>query len=906
MWLIIENENGFIDTATFTLQVLEPRQRAPQGPDSYGYICFDDTDTDWDMAPEYSWVEIDPRANDAEYEGERIAFRGQSPQDIGEALGVRLPFETQFYGSVYNRITVATNGFISFGNQDTVTNFQNWPMDRAIGGGVGMLAPLWDQLKLDQNGQVYYFFDEEDSRFIVEWSRLRHFSGGNVDLTFQVILFDRDVWITETGDQNIIFQYKSVSDVQGNGGWGTDVPYASVGISGPYGDGINYSFNNIRPVTSAPLENRRALLFSTSPKFKAGDLFGRVTDAATGAPIEQAIVFTEHGFMAYSDANGDWLINDALATVPFTIYCHKQAYNDSVYFDLVVEEDGSLEINFDLLHPEFTISHEQLGANLEEGQSIELGFSLVNTGNGPLDWTAEKRLLGDANAAPWELRRRYPVGQIAQDDRLEGVLFAEDKFFISGSNGNDSNLIYTISRDGELLDTFQQIGSSRYGYKDLDWDGDYIWAAGEDSIYCLTTEGEVVTNWVDPLNPSMYVACNSDDNTLYFSGTTTNIARTDRDGNRLDGILNRRGLRIYGLAYWPEDPDGYKLYVLNRPAGEASRVTKMNTETGDTISVYEIAQDTSSTGQISAWITNEFDVYSWVFMSIQNIASGGGGDQLEIHQLDARKDWMDLSNWEGRLETGDYQDFTLTLNSTGLPDTLFQGEILFRHNADDGEMRLAIELDIRPQPPEPFPLMNPEDGDTLTAFPLHGDTLRLPSVTFSWMPARDPNDLDVIEYLFTIGVGDNRVDIPAADTTVTLSPDTLGLPIWFDRELVWSVAAISGEDRVSCIRPFRIVILANDIDRKSMEIPVEFGLGPVYPNPFNSRTTIRFGLDKAAPAKLQMFDLNGKVVVDLFSGQAAAGYHRIAYDGFALPSGIYWLRLESLGRTRTQKIALIR
>ena len=913
MLLIIETEDGFIDTATFVLQVLQPRANAPQGPDAYGYICFDDTDGAWDIAPEYEWVEIDPRAQDAEFDGTRINFRGQSNQDIGEALGVNLPFETQYYGNIYHRISVATNGFISFGNQDTITNFQNWPMDRAIGGGVGMLAPLWDQLQLGQNGQVYTYYDDEDSRFIIEWSRLRHKNGGNVDLTFQVILYDHEVWITETGDQSILFQYRSVGDVVGNQGWANEVPYASVGISSPHGDtGINYLFNNVRPVTSAPIANNRALLFSTSPKFKAGTLYGMVLDEATGSGIEGAVVFTEHGFIATTDAEGYWRIGEALATIPFTIYCTKQGYNDSVYYDLEVAEDDSLEIIFGLLHPEFTISHDMLGTFLDVNQSWDLGFTVTNTGNGPMDWTAEKRLLGDANAEPWQWRRSYNVSNLTEDLRIEGAIFAEDRFFISGANeaaNIEDNMIYTLNREGEVLDSFLQVGSSRYGYKDMDWDGEYIWAVGEDSMFALTTIGEVATAWPIPIdNPTPYLAFNSEEGVLYTCGTTSDIYRFDREGNRLDGNLDNLGLKTYGLTYWPEDPDGHKLYIVNKPLNQENRtfITKMNLETNDTMAVFELAQSESSTGQISAWVTNEFDVYSWVFISIQNISANGGGDLLQIHQLDARKDWMDLSDWEGRLETGETEEFILSLNSIGLPDTLFEGEILFRHNADDGEMRLGIELQVGGQPIAPFGLVSPEDNDTLTAFPLHGDTLRLPSITFSWNPSSDPNPLKVISYEFILAVGETKYRHNLADTSITLSPDTLGLPIWFDQPLRWYVTASSDGEELLCITPFSLNILPDDVNRDPFEIPIEFGLGPVYPNPFNSRTTIRFGIDKAAPATLKMYDISGRVVTELFNGQANVGFHKVAYDGVNLPSGVYWLRLESQGRTRIEKIALIR
>src|SRR3990172_4625394 len=135
----------------------------------------------------------------------------------------------------------------------------------------------------------------------------------------------------------------------------------------------------------------------------------------------------------------------------------------------------------------------------------------------------------------------------------------------------------------------------------MDWDGENIWAAGDINIYCLSTNGRVVSSFDDPLNPSMYVAYDSDEDILYLAGTTTHIFRCDREGNLLEGYVDPPAsrLRKYGLAYWPEDPDGYKLYIMQRPSGNQSFVTKMNIETGDTVTVFHIPQDSSSTGQLS-------------------------------------------------------------------------------------------------------------------------------------------------------------------------------------------------------------------------------------------------------------------------------------------------------------------
>ncbi len=920
LYMVFATESGFVDTSFFELQIMHPRTRAPIGPDKYGYICFDNTDTLWDNAPVYDWEEINPNDQQCEFEGSALNFRGQSERDLGEAIVVPLGFTTQFYGREFDTITVASNGFITMGNHPRMTNHHNYPLDSGIGG-VGMIAPFWDDLRFNQNSRILIYRDREDSRTIVEWHRLRP-ATGDADLTFQAILYDKDVWITQSGDPNILIQYKAVRDSienirNGDAAETTNNPYASAGICSPTGEtGINYMSFNRYAVGAAPLEPNRALLFSTSVKFRAGILYGRVTDAATGEGIPGATVYTKHGFVATTEDDGYWRIAEALADILFDITAHKQGYNDSTFLadvdSLIIPEGDSLEINFDLLHPEFSPSTYDLSARLDPNRSIDIGFSLFNSGNGPMDWTADKRLLGDANAEPWQLRRAYNVSDTVEDLRIEGVLFAQEMFFLSGANeaaNVDDNLIYKLDRDGALIDTFLQTGSSRYGYKDMDWDGEYIWAVGQDSVYALTTWGEVAIRWALPMqNPAPYIAYNSDDGILYISGTTSNIFRFDRDGNRLEGDLDNLELKTYGLSYWPEDPDGHNLYILNKPSNIENRtvVTKMDVNTGDTLSAFEIPQQEGSTGQIGGWITNEFDVYSWVFMSLQNVSANGGGDKLQIHQLDARKDWMNLDVWGGRLETGETQELVLTLNSAALPDTLFQGEIFFVHNADSGVAHIAISLDvIGPERPSNFDLLTPVDGDTLRALPSRADSLRLAELRFSWMPSFDANFDDNVTYIHCLQTGDQKVSFAVADTANTLSLDTLDLPLWFDTPLIWWVQAVSGQDTVESNARFTLQIVPNSLDPVEV-IPVEFGLQSAFPNPFNGRTAIRFGADLRQQTTLIAYDLAGREAARLFDAVPEVGYHTVAWNADRLPTGIYVLQLKSAGRTRVAKLALIK
>ncbi|MFH0765072.1 MAG: carboxypeptidase regulatory-like domain-containing protein, partial [Calditrichota bacterium] len=697
MMMVIETETGFIDTAYFELQVGAPRQNAPQGPDNYGYICFDDTDSDWDMAPDYNWLEINPRDQAADYEGTSCNFRGQSDQNVGESVVVRLPFETQFYGRVYDRITICTNGYIAVGDQARITNFQNWPMEYGIGAGMGMIAPFWDRLAFGQNvnSQVYYYYDEDEARFIVEWYHMRHAPGtGNQDLNFQVIIYDRDIWITETGDQNILFQYKSIANAPGQIDGGVEReknnPYATVGISSPDGTtGLTYTWLNEYPVTSATLAARRAILYATSPRFRSGTLLGRVVDAETNQPIAGAIIYTEHGFTAVSDADGNWRINDALAEIPFDLTAMAQGYNDSTLTDLIVAEDDELEINFALLHPEFIPSVDALGAELEVDESTDLRFNLNNEGNGPLTWRAERQLRGDVNAQPWELRRSYAISQLTGDARLQGVVFANDNYYIAGSHNQDPQ-IYVLSRDGEVIDQFDQEGvTSQYGFGDLTWDGQWIWGSGERDIFGINLEGELERSFSGPANPNSNLTWDPDHEWLWACGTVTDPTALTRDG-QVVRVLSRKGLRIYGLAYWPDDPDGYNLYIYHCPSGNVQWVHKMNIANGDTLLVRSPQQGDAGRAQ-GCHISNMVDYYSWVFISIANDAAN---DHLNIWQLDARRDWFRLAPVSGTLQAGQTQAFTLTLDATGLPTLPFVGDIHFFHNADDGITLIPVQLDV--------------------------------------------------------------------------------------------------------------------------------------------------------------------------------------------------------------------
>jgi hypothetical protein len=89
-----------------------------------------------------------------------------------------------------------------------------------------------------------------------------------------------------------------------------------------------------------------------------------------------------------------------------------------------------------------------------------------------------------------------------------------------------------------------------------------------------------------------------------------------------------------------------------------------------------------------------------------------------------------------------------------------------------------------------------------------------------------------------------------------------------------------------------------------------FALAQNYPNPVRGATTIVFVVPDG-PAALTVYDMRGAVVRRLWEGRAAAGGHRVEWDGkgddgAALPPGVYLYKLEAGGRTAVKRMILIR
>ncbi len=88
--------------------------------------------------------------------------------------------------------------------------------------------------------------------------------------------------------------------------------------------------------------------------------------------------------------------------------------------------------------------------------------------------------------------------------------------------------------------------------------------------------------------------------------------------------------------------------------------------------------------------------------------------------------------------------------------------------------------------------------------------------------------------------------------------------------------------------------------------PFRFQLQQNYPNPFNPETIISFTLQNAQPVKLEVYDIQGRVVQTLVEGTVSAGEHRVSFNASNLSSGTYLYRLYAGKEIQTKSMTLIK
>ena len=420
MVIHLEFSGGARDTTYFAMTVGTADTDDPTGPDAYGYYAFDNTDFNYVHAPTYAWVEIDPNHGGP---GTTVGLSDYGlAQDDSDV--VTLPFPFIFYGQAFTRATICSNGWVAMGST-YLTNWRNWYIP-AAGAPDFLIAPMWDDLYQTGDDQVYHWFDADNHRYIVQWSRMRTIISDHEE-NFQVIFHDPAHYPTETGDGEIIFQYETFSNT------GSSEHYCTVGIeNGDQTIGVLITYFNQYNAGSPPIESGRAIKFATYTDVPTGILIGTVTNETNGGtPLQNATVeLLESGRLLLSGPDG--VYGGGVQTGVYTAVVSHPSFAPDTAFNVAVIEGETTTQDFalvDILPPEFSETTQLMIT------TDDIGPYVVETTVTEYSDFADLSLVYNVNGAGWTplpmTRARDEVYGAGIPGQAHGSLV---KYFISGED----------------------------------------------------------------------------------------------------------------------------------------------------------------------------------------------------------------------------------------------------------------------------------------------------------------------------------------------------------------------------------------------------------------------------------------------------------------------------------------
>jgi hypothetical protein len=121
-----------------------------------------------------------------------------------------------------------------------------------------------------------------------------------------------------------------------------------------------------------------------------------------------------------------------------------------------------------------------------------------------------------------------------------------------------------------------------------------------------------------------------------------------------------------------------------------------------------------------------------------------------------------------------------------------------------------------------------------------------------------------------------------------------------------NVVDISPPSTISSSGNYTLECLLVGTGNQYNELPSSFELSQNYPNPFNPSTIISYSLPVNSDVTLKVFDILGKEVAVLFSGNQNAGKYNVEWNAERLASGIYFYELRAVDYIMVKRMLLVK
>lgn len=469
----------------------------------------------------------------------------------------------------------------------------------------------------------------------------------------------------------------------------------------------------------------------------------------------------------------------------------------------------------------------------------------------------------------WDLLFNSEAGITCNDNQLLGVAFAGQHFYISGgNNGLDPNKVYLLNPDGSYYAEFDQWGPPGWGWRELTYDGVYLYACQDNMIYAMDLDGNPVPsmNIMLPFSPASALAYDPVLNHFWVVAGIM-LYEITRTGTVLWFSPFSGGAPV-GLAWDDAAPDGPWLWMFFQGGSPPTIIQQFD--------------------PIIHLLTG-FSYQLPLLPGSTNQAAGG---------LFFAADWHPAYWVLGGLTQGTPEDqiFCLEMYSDPIP-----------------QYDVIIELDYVSGSPVPA-------GGGAIIYDVYIENLDwFPADFCAWINLEYGTQWLTITQRYFEHFGAGCI-IDRDSLILTVQPHwpagdyvVMGCVSSYPYALPWSSSSFTftkagAADNRAGFGDLLIDGESGDPLKLDLEsaIPTGIFLLDNYPNPFNPTTTICFTLDQSNWIELTVFDVAGREVANLVKGFYQAGHYEVVFNASGLPSGVYIGRLTAAGITTFKKMIMMK
>lgn len=272
------------------------------------------------------------------------------------------------------------------------------------------------------------------------------------------------------------------------------------------------------------------------------------------------------------------------------------------------------------------------------------------------------------------------------DRILQGVEYAQRHFWVTGSDPDDNfnQKLYKFSRDEQNLVEYWEIDPGATTLKDLAYDGEFLYAAGVDTIYQINPANGQLTGVTIP-GPEYYLnglAYDPEHNHFWVSGDGNLIYEIDFAGNVIKTVSFPQDLPTAGMAWdtvtaagpylwvwsmkYTSDDVRPKAYQIAPSTGELTGVTfegvlmhPSGSEGADyaggaAITTEYIANKTTLIGIHGSSFQDSYDQLDWIVTyDLDPLGSGIPGPEISVNP----------QSIENNVMPGDSVDIPITVSN---------------------------------------------------------------------------------------------------------------------------------------------------------------------------------------------------------------------------------------------------